>query len=312
METRANNVTVGIVTLALLALVAAFIVWIARFGEGTQKQYDIFFKQSVDGLSKGSEVSFSGVPVGQVQKIELWRADPTYKRVRISIKDDVPILLGTTATLQGSFTGVSDILLDGAVKGAPPLSQPGPEGVPVIPPKAGGLGALLSNAPLLLERLSTLTDRFNTLLNDQNQKSITNILAHSDKISGDLADATPQLKATVADLQVTIRQASQTLAAFQGVASRADNLLGNQGDSLAAQMRETLNSAKKAADELQGALADARPGLKDFSGTTLPAADAAMRDLRETSKSLRDITEKIQDQGAGSLFKGHRLPDYKP
>jgi phospholipid/cholesterol/gamma-HCH transport system substrate-binding protein len=312
METRANNVTVGAVTLVLLALAAAFIVWIARFGEGTQKEYDIFFQQSVDGLSKGSAVSFSGVPVGQVQKIELWKQDPTLKRVRISIKDDVPILLGTTATIQGSFTGVSDIQLDGAVKGAPPLTQPGPDGIPVIPTKTGGFGALLANAPLLLERLSTLTDRFNKLLNDQNQKSMTNILAHTDKITGDLADATPQLKATMAELQTTIHQASQTLAAFQGVANRADQLLGNQGDSLAAQMRDTLGSAKKAADELQGALGDARPGLKDFSNTTLPAADAAIRDLRETSKSLRVITEQIQDKGAASLLRSQKLPDYKP
>jgi phospholipid/cholesterol/gamma-HCH transport system substrate-binding protein len=312
METRANNVTVGVVTLLLVALVAAFIIWIARFGEGTQKQYDIFFKQSVDGLSKGSAVSFSGVPIGQVQKIELWKPDPTLKRVRISVKDDVPILLGTTATIQGSFTGVSDIQLDGAVKGAPPLTQPGPDGAPVIPTKQGGLGALLNNAPLLLERLSTLTDRFNQLLSDQNQKSITNILAHTDKISGDLADATPQLKATVADLRVTIHQASETLAAFQGVAGKADALLGNQGDSLAAQMHDTLASAKKAADELQGALADARPGIKDLSATTLPSADAAIRDLRETSRALRNITEKIEDQGAGALLKGQRLPDYKP
>lgn len=312
METRANNVFVGAVTLVLLALMAAFIIWIARFGQGTQKEYDIFFKQSVDGLAKGSSVSFSGVPVGQIQKIELWKQDPSFKRVRISVKDDVPILLGTTATIQGSFTGVSDIQLDGAVKGAPPLTEPGPEGVPVIPTKQGGLGALLNNAPLLLERLSTLTDRFNALLNDQNQKSIQGILAHTNKISGDLADATPQLKATVTDLRTTIRQADQTLAAFQGVAGKADALLGEQGGSLAAQARETLASAKKAADTLTGAVDDARPGIKDLSQTTLPAADAAIRDLRETSKALRNITEKIEDQGAGALLKGPRLPDYKP
>jgi phospholipid/cholesterol/gamma-HCH transport system substrate-binding protein len=312
METRANNVLVGAVTLVLLALVALFIVWIAHFGQGTQKQYDIFFKQSVDGLSKGSAVSFSGVPVGQIQKIELWKPDPTLKRVRITVKDDVPILQGTTATIQGSFTGVSDILLDGAVKGAPPLTEPGPDGVPVIPTKQGGLGALLNNAPLLLERLSTLTDRFNQLLSDQNQKSIQDILAHSDKISGDLSEATPQLKATVADLRVTIQQANRTLAAFQGVAGKADTLLGEQGGSLAAQMRETLLSAKKAADELQGAIADTRPGLKQLSTTMLPATEAAVRDLRETSRALRNITEKIDDQGAASLFKRPNMPDYKP
>ena len=64
METRANYVWVGVVTLLLLAMVAAFIIWIARISEGERKEYDIFFRQSVDGLANGSSVAYSGVPVG--------------------------------------------------------------------------------------------------------------------------------------------------------------------------------------------------------------------------------------------------------
>ena len=94
METRANHVWVGAVTLALLAALALAIVWIAGLGKGAQKEYDIFFKQSVAGLAKGSEVSFAGVPVGQVNDIKLWEKDPEFVRVRIKVKEDVPILNG--------------------------------------------------------------------------------------------------------------------------------------------------------------------------------------------------------------------------
>ena len=66
METRANHVVVGAVTLLLLALLAASVVWIARLNEGRQNEYDIFFKQSVDGLARGSEVAYAGVAVGQI------------------------------------------------------------------------------------------------------------------------------------------------------------------------------------------------------------------------------------------------------
>ncbi len=311
METRSNNVFVGAVTLVLLALVAAFIIWIARLGSGDQSEYDIFFKQSVDGLAQGSQVTYSGVPVGQIKKIELWPQDPSVKRVRISIKASTPVLQGTTATIQGSFTGVSDIILDGGVRGAPPISQRGPEGAPVIPTKAGGLGALLNNAPLLLERLSTLTDRFNQLLSDENQRSISGILAHADKISGDLSDATPQLKTTMAELQATLHQAQGALASFQGVADRANGLLDDKDNGLAAQLRQTLASAKSAADALRDTLGDARPALKEVSSTTLPAAESAIRDLRATTRALRNLTEKIDEQGAGALLKGGKLPDYK-
>ena len=78
METRANHVWVGAVTLLLLGALALFFVWLAGINKGAQDEYDIFFKQSVAGLAKGSDVSFAGVPSGQVSLIELWPTDPGF------------------------------------------------------------------------------------------------------------------------------------------------------------------------------------------------------------------------------------------
>lgn len=319
METRANNIWVGAVTLALLAILAAFIIWLVRLGEGSQDEYDIFFKQSVDGLSKGSAVNFSGVPVGQISKIELWKKDPSFVKVRIKVGDDAPILLGIAASIQGSFTGVSTIQLEGAVRGAPPLVCPKenrravcPEGVPVIPTKRSGLGEILNNAPLLLERLATLTERMTATFSDRNQKSIEGILANTERMSGELATTSPQFRATLAELQLTLRQANASLAAFERVANSADVTINQEGGALARQLRQTLASASKAADELQGVLGEARPAARRLSETTIPAAEAAIRDLRATTRALRSVTEKVDDQGAGALLGDPPLPDYKP
>lgn len=320
METRANHVWVGAVTLALLAAMALFIVWLAGLNKGTQQDYDIFFKQSVAGLAKGSEVSFAGVPSGQVSEIELWPKDPQFVRVRIKVDEETPILVGTTATIQGSFTGVSTIMLDGARKGAPPLTCEGsgvgktacPEGVPVIPTKPGGLGELLANAPLLLERLATLTERMTMLLSDRNQASIAGILDNTERMTGDLAQATPQVQRTLAELQVTLREASESLDQFEKVMGSTDRLINQEGQNLATQLRGTLQSADDAAKSLSATLNDARPAARQLSESTLPAAEATLRDLRETSRSLRAVTEKIESQGAGGLIGGQKLPDYKP
>ena len=141
METRANHIWVGAITLVLLAALAVFIVWIAQVGDADRKSYDIFFKQSVSGLAKGSGVSYSGVPAGQVIQIALWEKDPQFVRVRIEVDDGTPILQGTTATIQNvSFTAPPVIQLDGAIQGAPAIADLGPAGVPVIPTKPGALG----------------------------------------------------------------------------------------------------------------------------------------------------------------------------
>src|SRR5690606_2202995 len=99
METRANYVWVGAVSLVLLALLAVFIVWLAQLGTANSKEYDIYFEQSVGGLANGSEVTFKGVPAGQVKRIELWRQNPEFVRVRSSLHPDIPILEGTTASI---------------------------------------------------------------------------------------------------------------------------------------------------------------------------------------------------------------------
>ena len=113
METKANHILVGAVTLLLLSVLAGFTIWLSRTADGEKKDYDIFFQQSVNGLAKGSGVNFSGVPVGQVKEIKLWGPDPDFVRVRISIDTKIPVREGTAATISGvGFTGVSEIQLD--------------------------------------------------------------------------------------------------------------------------------------------------------------------------------------------------------
>ena len=316
METRANHVWVGAVTLLILGALALFIVWLARLGGGAQNEYDIFFKQSVAGLANGSSVDFAGVPVGQVNEIVLWDKDPEFVRVRIKVKESVPILVGTTATIQGSFTGVSTITLDGARSGAPPIScetTACTEGVPIIPPTTGGgFGAVLASAPLLLERLATLTERLTVLLSDRNQEEISQILANTNAASAGFAAAAPQLERTMAELQVTLREASEALDQFEKVTASTDRILNQEGEAIARDLRSTLESASGAAKALEDTLNEARPATRQLTESTLPAAEATLRDLRATSTALRDVTETIDEKGAGALLSSQPLPDYKP
>lgn len=316
METRSNHILVGSIVLALIAAVLIFTVWLARLSGGDTQEFDIFFKQSVDGLAKGSSVTFSGVPVGQIKAIVLMPDQPEFVRVRISVNGDTPILQGTTATISGvGFTGVSQINLDGAIKGQPPIVCPDddkgaqcPYGVPVIPTKPGALGELLNSAPQLMERLSTLTERMGELLNDRNQKSLAAILANLERLSGSLADGAPELKGVLADTRVAVRQAGEAADQIGQLAGTANAEL----KPVAADLRKTVASAQRSMDALEGAVNDARPGLKAFSTQTIPEVSQLVRDLTEMSEALTGVANKLDRGGAGAVLGGNKLPDYKP
>lgn len=313
METRSNQVLVGSVVLALIVAVVAFTIWLSQVSGDDSKRYDIFFAQAVDGLAKGSAVSFSGVPVGQVESINLEPNSPEFVRVRISVKSTTPVLQGTTATIQGvGFTGVSQIQLDGATKGAPPITQKGPYGVPVIPTKPGALGELLNSAPELLERVSTLTERMSELLDEENQRSIQGILANTEEITRSLADRSPEIAATLAEARVAIAQAGQAAAAFERVAGSTDRLLNEQGQPLVTDLRHTIRAAETSMENLDALIADARPGVDALTKQTIPEIGLLVRDMRETTENLNSITQKIDRQGVGGLIGGNKLPTYDP
>ncbi|NNM76029.1 MCE family protein [Sphingomonas sp. ID1715] len=312
METRSNHVLVGSVVLILLLATAVFTIWLARVADTEQKVYDIFFKQSVEGLARGSAVSFRGVPAGQVQEIKIWKDNPEFVRVRIAIDEDVPVLIGTTASIQGSFTGVSTLLLQGAQKGAPPITEIGPAGAPVIPTQAGGLGALLNSAPQLLERLSTLTERLTQLLNDRNQQSFGNILKNIDRLSGDLANRGPEIAATIAETRIAIQQAGNAAEQIGKLAGTTNQLLDEQGRPLVADLRATVARARTSMDTLDAVLNDARPGVQAFSKQTLPEVGLLIRDLREMSEALSGVAERLNRGGASGLIGSSKLPDYEP
>ena len=312
METRSNHVLVGGVVLALLVALLAFIVWLAGFNTASEQRYDIFFKTSVSGLAKGSPVTFAGVPVGKVEEIRLLPDSPEFVRVRIAIDNETPILQGTTATIAGvGFTGVSQINLDGAIKGAPPIAEPGPYGKPVIPTKPGALGELLNSAPELLNRISALTERLTLLLDDKNQKSISGILAHVERLSGDLADRGPEIAAAIVQLKATMEQAGNAAQRVGDLAETTNGVMSSEVRPAMASLNKATSAAQHTMESLDAAITDARPGIKAFSTQTVPQINQLARNLAEMSESLNAISAKLDRGGAGAVLGGSKLPDYK-
>ena len=312
METRSNYVMVGAVTVALLIGTLLFIVWLAGISGKTQKCYDIYFP-AVGGIAKGSNVSFSGVGVGQVDKVSLLPNRPEFVWVRISVDPQTPVLEGTTAEIHSiSLAGANEIQLNGAQRGRPPISQMGPQGCPVIPASTSGLSALLNSAPELLARIQTLTERLTELLNDKNQNAIADILENIDATTAVIRKNAPEMAATLQEARVAAHNAAIAANNIAALSSNANNIVNGQGREAVTNLNQAIIAARQAADNLNGMVGDARPGVQSFSKSTLPEANRLVRDLRDLTQSLQQVSDRINRQGIGGTLGPQKLPDYKP
>jgi phospholipid/cholesterol/gamma-HCH transport system substrate-binding protein len=312
METRSNYVMVGAVTVALLIGTLLFIVWLAGLSGKTSKCYDIYFP-AVGGINKGSNVSFSGVPVGQVSKISLLPNRPEFVWVRIEVDQQTPVLEGTTAEIHSvSLAGANEIQLNGAERGRPAITHMGPQGCPVIPASASGLSALLNSAPELLARIQRLTERLTELLNDKNQNAIADILENIDATTAVIRKNAPEMAATLQEARIAAHNAAIAANNIAALSNNANNLVSGQGAQAVANLNKAIVSAGQAADNLNAIIGDARPGMQNFSKSTLPEANRLVRDLRELTESMRQVSDRINRQGIGGALGPQKLPDYKP
>ena len=71
-------------------------------------------------------------------------------------------------------------------------------------------------------------------------------------------------------------------------------------------------SVQRAADNLDTVVSEAKPGLNNFTKSTLPEANRLVHDLRDLSSSMQGFSDRLNQGGVGSVLGAPKLPDYKP
>lgn len=312
METRASHVLVGSFVMVLIAALFGFIVWLARVDAGATKDFDIMFYGSVAGLNQGSLVNYNGVPVGTVTTITLVRDQPNAVRVRIRVSDDTPVYTGTSASLESQgLTGAVLVQLSGAMQVGTPLVEPGPFGVPVIPSKRSALEKLFVSIPEVLQKTTDVLDELKGILNDRNKQAIGSILANVERLTGTLADQSPQLATGVQELSGAIVDLRGSLAAITRLADGTTLAVNEDARPLLKDLRILAQSTNATIRKLDGILGDARPGLSEFGQDTLPEIGLLVSDLRELTRTLNRLGDRIDQGSAASLFSGEKVPEYR-
>src|ERR1700752_5272350 len=174
METRAHYVAVGAFVLAVIFLAFVAVLWLGRteFAQDT-KRYYIYFKGSVAGLNKGSQVQYNGIPVGRVIDI---RVDPdNLEQIQVTVEIDtsiVDIKSDAQAFLETNIlNGISTVQIRGGTQQAAELiPRPGRK-YAVIKAGRTELEEVKASLPELLADIKTATRSLNDLLDEKNRQA---------------------------------------------------------------------------------------------------------------------------------------------
>ena len=328
--TKRHALLVGSFVLVAAALIVATVLWLGGGGLfQNQLKAVIYFEGSVSGLYVGAPVTFRGVPVGQVDEIGIEvNASTLAARIPVRIRlqpdqvrldngepasklPDLPNLVrrGLRARLvaQSFVTGQKIIDLDFVPDTPVRLMSQGKE--VEIPALADRFGALIDQVAELPLR-ETVQELRGTLM--ALQKTL-------DATQGALGDTAKELGTTAKEARESLIQARKTLevasAAMQKLQGNAEATLASStrlSDTsreavLAAQpeLQRTLGSARAAAESAQ--LAMERVAELTAPGATLRGdLDAAVRDLSQAARGLREWAEILEERPNAVIFGSER------
>ena len=147
MERDAHYAAVGIATIALLAALAVFSIWLARLQFNSDYDvYDIVFYGPVRGLSEGGEVHFNGIRVGEVTDLNLDPNKGDQVIARIRVDGTTPVRVTSRAQLEPQgITGLNYIQITAGNPQSAILKEQYPDNVvPVIQSQPSPIAELLS------------------------------------------------------------------------------------------------------------------------------------------------------------------------
>src|SRR5213595_2662934 len=228
---RGLEFKVGIFVFVGLAMLGALLVQFGRLGEGFKTYYNITVRfNDAGGLLKGTDVLLAGARIGKVAGGPKLVREGDGVAVPLKIYDYIKIPEGTKFTV-----GSSGLLGDRFVNVTMPSGQPkaflGPitslngareTGIDVLPREGG---ALVSDLRGTVQKIDTTVNRLNQdTLSQANMENLKASMEHLNQATGALAESSKKL---------------------DGVIEQADS---------------TMDSARKAADNLQKVLRAAREG----------------------------------------------------
>ncbi|MBX9799082.1 MAG: MlaD family protein [Burkholderiaceae bacterium] len=281
----------AILLIFLVALIAgsiAYLMYARGAFEATQEL--VLLADDSDGVSVGMDLTFSGFPVGRINRIELGKDGKARILVAIAKKDAHWLRSSSIFTMERGIVGSTRIRAFTGVPTDPPLDA-GAERALLVGDVAAEIPLLVSAAKQLIDNVNNLTSAESAL-----NASLTNLQGLTDKLNGKHG-ALGALVGSDKDAQKilqTLDRANDVLAKVDGLLVKTDKqVFGKDGDSQATivQLNAMLGEARNSLKKIDTVLADAQV----ISGNA-KAASGDLGSLRaDVDRSLRKVEQLVNE-----------------
>ena len=304
METRAHHIIIGLFTLGAGALALLFALWMSHSGtDDDVRLYDVIFREAVSGLSVGSPVQYSGIRVGEVERLRLDPQDPRQVWARVRISSSAPVKVDTLARLTMlNITGAAGIELSQGLPESALLTAG--EGVPVIQAEQSSLARLRLNSDELLLSITSLLDRANQMLSEENGTYISRILGNLNSVTDNLVEQQATLRAGLASLASAGEELNQLLG-------RVDDQFAEHGDPLLNTAAEPMDNVQRFTLQMTTLMGDNEQALSNGM-QSFNELGPAIEELRSVLSGLNDITTRLEEDPAGFLLGDDNIKEYQP
>lgn len=297
MENKSHAMAAGIFVLVVAALLAGLAVWLTR-DKRQYNEYELSTKDGISGLQAQAAVRYKGVPVGKVTRIGFDPQASGNVLIRIAIGVDTPITQTTFAVLgyQG-VTGLAHVQLDDADKPQPQLPA-GPSGLPRLPLRSSPLSTLADQGQLLLERADDISRSLSTLLNEDNQRRVSQALEN-------IAAAAAGVQQLTQNMDRTLSSQIPQLAADAHSTMQSLEKASNGAAAVAAELQQTMRRVNAQDGPLEQIAQSTRAltRMADTLGrTTVPHANRAADDISRAARQMGTAASRFSDNPQAVIY----------
>lgn len=294
--------------MATLAVIA-FMAWLSNSQWDQQyDNYEVVFTGPVKGVSRGSEVQYNGLRVGEVTRLAWDRDDSNTIIANIQVVENTPVHVDSIAQLEPQgLTGLNYIQITTGASGEVFRGR----GPFQIQGRMSQLDTFLEGGGSVIEATQNALARVNATLNEDGINDFHGILRNLNGITAKLNNAEldgETLRRVLLAFEGAALAVTEAAVATDEAAVTFDNLVKNDVTSVITRAETTLDtvdtmlvSITEFAEGGTALTADGRDAINRLSNSGLTDLEETADGIRRLINSLNEIVEKLDENPAAFI-----------